>query len=422
MNRRNFARSVAFGGAAAMLTQPGLAWQKKRPLPPTPGSPDERFWDSVREQFLMPSDLAVMNAANLCPSSLPVLETMYQNTRDIDRDASFNNRAKMAEGKENTRRLLAEFLRVSPEEIVITRNTSESNNLVSSGVDLKAGDEVVLFSDNHPSNYVAWQQKSKRFGFAIRIVEQVNPHPGDDYYIEAFTRQFNARTKLVGFTHLTSTVGDLFPAKEICRIARERGALTLIDGAQSFGLLDIDLGKIQPDFYSGSSHKWPCGPKETGVLYINKNAQSKIWPSIYSAYPGGVGVSKTFEAFGQRDEPAIIAFGEALKFQIRIGRKAIEDRARELTQALMEGLRKIDGVKLWTHPDPGRSVAVVSFQPGALDVKKLSDILYEKDHIAGATRLGPDRPGLRFSPHFYNSHKEIERTLAAIKRYLASGV
>lgn len=413
---------MALGGSAVFFAGPGLAWRKPTPLPPTPASPDERFWKSVREQFVMLPDLALMNAANLCPSSAPVLEAVYNNTRDIDRDASFNNRAKMLEGKESTRKLLAEFLRVTPEEIVITRNTSESNNLVSTGVGLKPGDEVVIFSDNHPSNSAAWKEKAKRFGFTVRVVDQVNPHPGADYYIEAFTRQMNARTKLLGFTHLTSTVGDLLPAKELCRIARERGVLTLIDGAQSFGLMDVDLREIQPDFYSGSAHKWPCGPKETGVLYIHRNAQPKIWPSIYSAYPGAVGVSKTFEGFGQRDEPAIIAFGEALKFQTKIGRKLIESRARELAQALLEGLKEIEGVKLWTHPDPNLSVAVVTFQPGGLDVKKLSDVLYEKDRIAGATRTGSDRPGLRLSPHFYNSHKEVERALAAVKRCMASGL
>ena len=104
-----------------------------------------------------------------------------------------------------------------------------------------------------------------------------------------------------------------------------------MDGAQSFGLLDVDLSDIQPDFYSGSAHKWPCGPKENGVLYINKSAQAKIWASIFSAYPGRVGVSRTFEGFGQRDEPAMIAFGEALKLQTSIGRAQIEKRSRELT-------------------------------------------------------------------------------------------
>jgi len=340
----------------------------------------------------------------------------------MDRDPSFDNRAKLGDGREATRQALAEFLRVTPEEIVITRNTSESNNLVSSGLDLKPGDEVLLSSDNHPSNHTAWQQKAKRFGFTVKEVSTPNPHPGFDYYVDAFTKAITPNTKVIAFTHLTSTVGDLFPAKELCRVARERGILSMVDGAQTFGLLDVALSDMQPDFYSGSAHKWPCGPKENGVLFINKSAQSKIWTSIYSAYPGRVGVSKTFEGFGQRDEPAMIAFGEALKLQTTIGRKAIEDRSRELTQALIAGLSKIDGVKIWTSTEPSRSVAVLSFQPGSLDVHKLSLALYQKDKVACATRGGTDRPGIRFSPHFYNTHAEVERAIAAIKKYVAMGV
>lgn len=424
LSRRHFARLLALGGSAAMLPAPVLAWRARRPLPlpPTPADIGEAFWVSVREQFVMPADLAVLNAANLCPSSGPVLEAMYSNTRDMDRDPSFNNRAKMGEGKENTRKLLAAFLRVTPDEIVITRNTSESNNLVSSGVDLKAGDEVVIFEDNHPSNNEAWKAKAKRFGFTVKIVPQVNPHPGAEYYIDAFRKQITPQTKVIAFTHLTSSVGDLFPARELCRMAREHGVLSHVDGAQTFGLVDVDLSDMQPDFYTGSSHKWPCGPKETGVLYINAASQSRIWPSIYSAGAGRSGIAKTFEGFGQRDEPAIIAFGDALNFQTKIGRKVIENRSRDLSQALMKGLQAIDGVKVWTNPDPQRSLAVVSFQPGSLDVRKLSDALYLNDRIGCATRGGTDRPGIRFSPHFYNSPQEVERAVAAIKKYMSSGV
>jgi selenocysteine lyase/cysteine desulfurase len=421
VSRRDFARLLALGGAAPFLPA-GVAWPRPATLPPTPEAPDERFWQSVRDQFVMPADLAMMNAANLCPSSAPVLETMYRNTKDMDRDPSFDNRVKMGQGRETVRGLLAGFLRVTPEEIVITRNTSESNNLVSSGLDLKAGDEVVIFADNHPSNNTAWKEKAKRFGFTVKAIPDVNPHPGFDYYIEAATKAITPQTRVLAFTHLTSTVGDLFPAKALCRMARERGVLTLVDGAQTFGLMDVDLSDVQPDFYSGSAHKWACGPKENGVLYIDKRVHSKIWASIYSAYPGASGISKTFESFGQRDEPAMIAFGEALNFQTKIGRPAIEARARELTRALMEGLRKIEGVKIWTSPDPARSVGIVSFQPAGLDVRKLSTALYQKDRIGCATRGGQDRPGIRLSPHFYNTHAEIDRALAAVKTYVAAGV
>jgi len=421
MNRRDFARILALSGAAPFVT-PNLAWPKGDKLPPTPASPDEKFWGSVRDQFVMPPNLTMLNAANLCPSSGPVLDMLYKMTKDMDQDPSSDNREKLGEGRENTRKLLAEFLRVTPEEIVITRNTSESNNFVSTGIDLKAGDEVLLTADNHPSNHTAWQQKAKRYGFTVIDVPVPNPHPGFDHYVDAFAKAITPRTKLISFTHQTSTVGDLFPAKELCRLARERGVLSLVDGAQSFGLMDVDLSDIQPDFYSGSAHKWPCGPKENGVLYINKSAQSKIWASIFSAYPGRVGVSRTFEGFGQRDEPAMIAFGEALKLQTQIGRAQIEKRSRELTTALIEGLKKVDGVKIWTSPEPSRRVAVLSFQPGNLDVRKLATALYQKDRIGCATRGGQDRPGIRFSPHFYNTHADVDRSIAAIKKYIASGV
>ena len=125
---------------------------------------------------------------------------------------------------------------------------------------------------------------------------------------------------------------------------------------------------------------------------------------------------------GQRDEPAIIGFGEALAFQTKIGRTVIEQRSRSLTQALMAGLSRIDGVHMWTHPDPARSGAVVTFRPGSLDIPKLSAALYQKDRIGCATRTGSDRPGIRFSPHIYNTMAEVDRAIAAVAKYMQQGV
>ena len=118
----------------------------------------------------------------------------------------------------------------------------------------------------------------------------------------------------------------------------------------------------------------------------------------------------------------MIAFGEALKLQTQIGRAHIEKRSRELTTALIEGLKKLDGVKIWTSPNASLRAAVLSFQPGNLDVRKLSVALYQKDRIGCATRGGQDRAGIRFSPHFYNTHADIDRAVAAIKKYVATGV
>src|SRR6185503_17970355 len=138
---------------------------------------------------------------------------------------------------------------------------------------------------------------------------------------------------------------------------RARGILSLVDGAQAFGVIDLDLGAMKPDFYTGSMHKWPCGPKEKGLLYVNKAAHDRIQPSVVGVYGGAVGISRTLETHGQRDDAGVAAVTEA--------------RSRQLAQALMDGLRKLNGVKLWTDPAPARSAAIVIFQPGPLDVRKL---------------------------------------------------
>lgn len=421
VTRRDFTRLLALTGSAALWPDfpEGLVTTL---LPPTPLEPDEKFWREVRARFLMPPDFAFLNAANLCPTALPVVEALERNTRYLDADPSPRSRARLGEAREEARRMLALALGATPEEIVITRNTSEANNLVSSGLQLGAGDEVIVFGDNHPSNLAAWREKAKRFGFTVVDVPVTAPHPGPDALLDAFASAMTPRTRVLAVTHVTNTVGDLLPVDALCRLARERGVLSVVDGAQSFGVLDVDLARMRPDFYSGSAHKWPCGPKETGVLFVSREVHDRVHPSIVSLYPGAVGISRKLEGFGQRDEAALATLPAALKFQADIGRPVIERRARQLTQRFMSELTRIDGVTLWTHADPARSAAVVVFRPGALDQRRLVSVMYERERIVCAVGGGAGRSGVRFSPHFYNTMDEVDRAVAAVRKYVTSGL
>jgi selenocysteine lyase/cysteine desulfurase len=421
MNRRDFGRLVALAGSAALV--PGRLDLAAAPLRATPANPDEAFWRDVRARFLVPHDVNFLNAANLCPTSLPALEALDRNIRAYEANPSPDARAGLfARGKEASRALLADTLRVTPEEILITRNTTESNNAVSSGLDLKAGDEVVVWDDNHPSNLNAWRVKGARFGFKVVSVPVPASHPGADGYVELFTKALTPRTRLVAITHVSSNSGDLLPAAQLCAAARARGILSLVDGAQAFGVLDLDLGAMQPDFYSGSMHKWPCGPKEKGLLYVNRSVHDRLHPMVVGVYGGAVGLSRTHESHGQRDDASVAALTDALKFQGSIGRAVIERRSRQLAQALMEGLGKLPGVKLWTSPDPSRSAAIVIAQPGGLDPQKLTAALARNEKIVATARSGQHNPGIRFAPHFYNTMDEMDRVVAAVRKYLAKGV
>jgi selenocysteine lyase/cysteine desulfurase len=268
-------------------------------LPYAPAAGDE--WAAVRAGFDLDERYIVMNAANLCPAPRRANEVLFRYTRDMDANPSFQNRAKFSEGREQTRKKIAAYLNVLSEEIVLTRNTSEGNNFVSSGLELKAGNEVVIFDENHPTNNESWKEKSQRFGFTVKSVSIPTPPPSEAI-IKAMTQALTSRTKVLAFTHVTSTFGTVFPARELCRIARERGILTLVDGAQSFGVMDLDLKDMGCDFFTASSHKWLMGPKEAGVLYMRSDAQSKLWPSEVGVFGGQVGASKIYERLGQRDD------------------------------------------------------------------------------------------------------------------------
>ena len=429
-SRRDFARLLALSGSAALF--PGSAFGRgaglvdvgltDAPLPQTPAAPDEAFWREVRARFLVPPGTHFLNAANLCPTSLPVVEAHERHLRRYEAGPSPEARSDLMDQREEARRLLAEALRVTPEEIVITRNTTEGNNLVSSGLDLGPGDEVVVWDDNHPSNLRAWEQKAERFGFSLVRVPVPDRHPGADGYVDLFTRAITPRTRVVAFTHVSSNSGDVLPAAELCAAARDRGVLSLVDGAQSFGVLDNDLSVMRPDFYTGSMHKWPCGPKEKGLLFVRADVQDRVQPSIVGLYAGRVGISRRLEAHGQRDDASIAAMVEALQLQGSVGRDVIERRARQLAGALMDGLRQLDGVTLWTDAAPDRSAAIVIFQPGALDVRRLGAALRDEHRIIVTTRGGERNHGLRVSPHFYNTMDEIEEVVAAIRGYLGAGV
>lgn len=414
LSRRDLTRLLGLGGAAALLPRPARAAVH----PAQAGT--EAFWEGIRDQFLMPRSLLMFNAANLCPSSQRVVDVLERSSREIDRDPSPANRQKLGQGREEARRAVATFLRAAPEDIVLTRNTSEANNIVSSGLTLGKGDEVLLFADNHPSNNNAWVEKAKRAGFTITTLPQPYPHPGTDGIVDAVTKAITPSTRVLAFTHVTSTVGDLMPARELCRVARDRGVLSLVDGAQSFGVLDVDLSVMQPDFYTGSAHKWPCGARENGVLYVNRAVQDRLAASVISLYGGAVGVSRRLEAHGQRDEAAMIAFGEAIRFQSEIGIGRIDARVRSLAQQLMQGLQAIPGGRVFTSTDATRSGAIVTFQAGTQAANTQIAALYQKHGVICASASGAARGGLRFSPHFYNTRKEVEALVAAV-REIAKG-
>lgn len=374
---------------------------------------DERFWGVVKKQFSIREGLIMLNAANLCPSPISVQKRLFDLTKDVDRDPSFTNRAKFAGMKEEIRKALAGYVHADPEEMALVRNTSEGNNIVINGVQLNKGDEVVIWNQNHPTANIAWDVRAERFGYSVvRVKTPENPLDSKDL-IRPFAMAITPRTKALAFSHVSNVSGIRLPAKELCQMARSRRILTLVDGAQTFGTFPLDLHDMDCDFFTASSHKWFCGPREMGILYVRRDRADSLYPSIV-----GVGWERAresgalkFETLGQQAVARFAAMQEAITFHNTLGTLRISSRARMLADALRVGLKKrIPGIKFITPFEHQRSWGVVIFFIPGLDTSRVLETLYHKYNV-GCAVMGSN---IRFSPHFYNTLDDIDRAVHAV--------
>ncbi|MGH9323168.1 MAG: aminotransferase class V-fold PLP-dependent enzyme [Vicinamibacteria bacterium] len=377
------------------------------------GDDGKAYWDLVRAQFSFTEEKVPMNAANLCPSPRSVAERVTELTLDIDRDCSFNNRAKFGELLESSRGKVAEQLRVSPEEIALVRNTSEANNTVNNGLELEAGDEIVLWDQNHPTNNVAWDVRAARYGLSIRRVATPRKPKNASELIDTFVQAFTPKTRVLSVTHVSNVSGLRLPARELASAARERGIYFHLDGAQSWGALDLNLREIGCDSYSASAHKWFMGPKEAGILYVKEADIPRIWPNVVApgwgedAEPDVKGARK-FESLGQRDDACLAAVGTAADFHRAIGYDRVEARVVELAAALKNGLAG-KGFSLVTPIDPEISGGVCIIEVPSKKRREALNRLYAEHGIAASTS-----GGLRLCPHVYNTMDHVERAIAGV--------
>ena len=423
-DRRRFLKRAAAGAALAATpawtrapSKLGLTIGELSDRRDFLGTEDEAFWEMVKSQFPLRPGLILMNAANLCPSPYPVQEAVFGYTRDIDQDASFHNRAKFNPLAAKSVDALAGLLGASPEEIVITRNTSESNNAVINGLTLGAGDEVVLWDQNHPTNNVAWDVRADRWGYKVIRVTTPPAPKTEDELIDAFVSAFTDRTRVLSVTQISNISGVELPASRLCSIARDRGIYVHMDGAQSFGAVEVDLHAMGCDSYTGSAHKWFCGPKEAGVLYVRADRVAELWPSVvgvgWDGASAGGGADK-FGTFGQRDDAAVAGVGTTVEFHQAIGPAAIEARTRALATALKAAIReRVPDVSFHTSDVPGLSAGVVIAELPVDDHTQIYNRVYEEHGIAGALRTGAF-PGIRLCPHMYNTMAEVEQVADAL--------
>ena len=409
-------RAQATPTAAAAVAGPGGGQD-----PPGKTDSEAAYWERVRREFLVSDELAYLNSGTLGPMPKPVYYAVVDAYRALSADP----------GRENTRHIqavgglrekLAAFVGADTDEIALTRNTTEGMSFVANGLDLAAGDEVLLSHHEHPGGLEPWKLKAKRQGIVVRELPFPIPTPDPADILNRFEDAITPRTKVISVSHVTFPTGCMLPVRELAKWARARGILTVVDGAHAIGMLALDMHDLGVDFYASSPYKWMGAPVGTGMLYLRRESQERVWPTVVSAgWDDEERGAARYDRLSQRAGPLLVAFEAALDFQSGIGRERIEARVRKLATTLRARLAGIPQASVHTSTHPALGCGLTGFALQGFDRRAVVDTLWRRHHV-WVRHTDHDLNTVRVSTHLYNTEEQIDRLIEGVSGILANGV
>lgn len=408
LSRRRFLRGVSGGlaaaGAASIAARSSLSAMAQAAQ--TPMSEAE-FWKRVQGEYLLDKDWVYLNNGTLGPTPTPVYFTVVERYHDLAQDPGQPNSDQNNAASE-VRAKAARFIGADPEEIALLRNTTEGINFVVNGLDLKAGDEILMTFHEHPGGFNPCNLKAKRHGVVVKAVKWPAPAEDPAVILNAFNDAITPRTKLLMVSHAMYQTGSMIPLKPLAALARAKNVLTLIDGAHPIGMLKMDMHDLGVDYYASSSHKWLDAPTGTGILYMRRASQDQVWPTVVSSgWDDPKRGAARFDRLSQRAHPLVMALGAAIDFQSAIGPARIESRVRALQAYARQRIGALTGVKFHTSANPLLSNALLAF---TLPNLKNADIVetLKKRHRVWTRTVEYDLNAVRISTHIYNTESQID--------------
>lgn len=428
MQRRDFLRHVIPAGAAAAAVLKTDWFDRVASATAALGSrspgevaADEDYWREIQQAFTLDRTIVNLNNGYTCPSPRVVHDALKRYL-DISNQAPYLFMWQQLEPNvESVRRELAAEAGCDPEELAVTRNASEALQICQLGIDLKPGDHVVTTNQDYGRMLDTWDQRVRRD--RIEVTKISFPVPTTDYsdLTKRMEQAITSKTKVIHFCHITNLTGQVFPVRDICRMARGRGIQTIVDGAHAFAHFPFKLRDLECDYYGTSLHKWLLAPVGTGFLYVRRENIGKLWPLTPAAASKTNDIRK-FEEVGTHPAANHNAIAEALAFHQQIGTERKAARLRYLTDRWADRLEKHPRVKILSSRVAGQSWGLGNISIADLPSHKIADRLYEKHRILTAAIKHAEFDGLRVTPNIYTRLEEIDVFSGAIEQMLTSNV
>lgn len=373
---------------------------------------DETFWGWIKTQFTVSPNLLNLNNGGVSPQPKVVQDAHIRFYQYSNEAPTYYMWRILDEGREALRAKLAALAGCDAEEIAVNRNATEGLNTVIFGLNLKAGDEVVLTKQDYPNMINAWKQREKRDGIKLKWINLELPQEDDELIVKQFVNAFTPATKVVHVTHMINWTGQILPIRRIADEAHRRGIEVIGDGAHTFAHLDFRIPDTGCDYYATSLHKWLCAPFGSGMLWIKKEKIPKVWALLSNDKPDGENIRK-FESLGTRSFASEMAIGNAVDFHQIIGNARKEQRLRFLKDYWTKAIADLPQVSFL---QPSRqSCAIANFALKGKTPGELASLLHNKYKIHTVAIDWENIHGVRVTPHIYTSLSDLDRLVTAIR-------
>ena len=422
-SRRTFVSSMAGVSAAVPAFRPEAIRRVLTAAERGTGAPDdEGYWGEIQRAFDTDRTMVNLNNGGVCPTPTHVLDAMIRDLK-FSNELPVNHMWSVLEPRvESVRRDLAKDFGCDPEEMAITRNASEALEIMIFGLDLKAGDEVIVTNQNYGRMITSWDQRVRRDGIVLKQVAFKVPPPSPQYLVDQFRAAITPRTKVIEVTHITNLTGQIMPVREIVDMARPLGIEVFVDGAHAYAHFPFQCDDLKCDYYGTSLHKWLLAPIGTGFLYVRKDKQRNLWPLMAAPKEMDENIRK-YEEIGTHPAANHNAISAALAFHRSIGSERKIARLRYLRDRWAKRLlAESSRVTIPTQLDTLYAGAIALVGLNGVDPVKLHGWLLDKHRIQTVAIVHPEFSGLRITPNVFTTLDDVDlfadKMLEALKRGL----